>query len=172
MGLERSTEKTKGLASAIGAIVAGLAFFGGPEVASASETYPGILDDTYETACPRPLTRCLICHTTAAGGEETANRPFAVTLREYGLSEGKAGRKLAMALAALPDDRDSDGDGAADRDELAVCMNPSGGELSDGPGFGCAPQLAPHPGAGLVCWLTSVTLGVLFLVARRPRSPR
>ena len=102
-----------------------------------SENYPGIIERHTGVECPRPLTRCLICHDTAAGGEETANQVFADTLRALGLSGGKAPRELAAALEDLPDDQDSDGDGTPDQEEIAACMNPSGGELSEGPGYGC-----------------------------------
>ena len=125
--------------------------------AVASENYPAILDRQLGVECPRPLSRCRICHDTAAGGEGTANQPFALALKhDYGLSGGKAGRELAMALSLIPDDLDTDGDGATDKEELAACMNPSGPELSEGPGFGCVGQLAlgtprtPSPGLALL----------------------
>lgn len=102
-----------------------------------SENYPGIIERHTGVECPRPLTRCLICHDTAAGGEETANEVFADTLRDLGLSGGKAPRELASALEDLPADQDSDGDGVSDQEEIAACNNPSGGELSEGPGYGC-----------------------------------
>jgi hypothetical protein len=122
------------------ALCAGLALSG---YAAASENYPGIIETHTGVDCPRPLTRCLICHDTAAGGEETANQPFAVALVEsYGLPGGKAGRELAAALDAVPDDVDTDSDGTPDQEELARCGNPSGEELSEGPGYGCNANLA------------------------------
>lgn len=108
-----------------------------------SENYPGIVDRHAGVECPRPLSRCLICHDTAAGGEATANQPFAVALMEsYGLSGGKAGRELAAALELLPEDVDTDADGTPDQVELARCGNPSGEELGEGPGYGCNGSLA------------------------------
>lgn len=144
--------------------LAGVIPYGLGRPASASPNYPAILDRQEGVDCPRPLTRCLICHDTAAGGEGTANRPFARALVEdYGLSGGKAGRELAMAIERLPDDVDTDGDGTPDQEELALCMNPSGGELSEGPGFGCslrvlAQQERPEPSAP---WLLVPALLVL-----------
>jgi hypothetical protein len=124
-------------------IALGVAALSAVRLAGASENYPAILDRQLGVECPRPLSRCRICHDTAAGGEGTANQPFALALkRDYGLSGGKAGRELALALGRLPEDLDTDADGATDKEELASCMNPSGPELSEGPGFGCAGQLA------------------------------
>ena len=135
----------------------------------ASENYPAIVDRRVEVECPNPLSRCLICHTTAAGGEGTANQRFAVTLRDYGLDSGKAGRELAMALQELSEISDSDGDGATDLEELAACMNPSGAELGAGPGFGCngarmatargERRGAPAGAAWLIALLALVLLG-------------
>jgi hypothetical protein len=115
--------------------------------ALASPNYPGILDSYSGVECPRPLTRCLICHVTAAAGEGTAKQPFAQMLIDTYDLKGKSGRALAAALDELPADRDTDGDGAPDLEELAECHNPSGEELSQGPGFGCsaAPSLRPGP---------------------------
>jgi hypothetical protein len=75
---------------------------------------------------------------------------------DYGLSGGKAGRELAMAIEQLSDDVDTDADGVPDQEELARCMNPSGGELSEGPGFGC--QLG-NGGAPLP-WLAAVVMAL------------
>lgn len=142
--------------------------------AAGSENYPAILDRQKGVECPRPLTRCLICHDTAAGGEETANRPFALALKsDYGLSGGKAGRELAMAIQTLPDDVDTDLDGTPDQEELAACMNPSGEELSEGPGFGCNVTLGRSGAAhGLPLGLGGC-FAVLFWLTRalggRPR---
>ena len=143
--------------------------------ALASPNYPDTIDEVKGTHCPRPTTRCLICHLTAAGGEGTAKRPFAITLQDYGLTKGKSARQLTAALEALPDDVDSDGDGAPDQAELAACMNPSGEELSDGPGFGCGAQLSPQsrqPDGLLLCCALSATVAVLGLArAGSRRSP-
>jgi len=136
--------------------------------ARASENYPAILDRQLGVECPRPIARCRICHDSAAGGEGTANQLFALTLKmDYGLSGGKAGRELAMALQMLPAELDTDGDGAPDKEELMSCMNPSGPELSEGPGFGCVGQLAPaSPHTSLSGSLAVLSLGLSWVLMR------
>jgi hypothetical protein len=89
-------------------------------------------------------------------------------LRDYGLTEGKAGRELNVALDALPDSVDSDLDGASDQVELSLCMNPSGEELSEGPGFGCGAQLSPGAGApGTRLGWFWCALGLVLVLKRR-----
>lgn len=113
--------------------------------AHATPEYPLILDATFGTQCPNPNSRCVICHTSSRGGQSTAVRPFAVTLRPYGLNRGRDGGALQQALAALPDTTDSDEDGAPDKDELMMCGNPSGSDLGIGPEYGCdGAQLVPR----------------------------
>jgi hypothetical protein len=139
-----------------------------PATARASENYPAILDRQLGVECPRPLSRCRICHDTAAGGEGSANQRFAVALTtSYGLSGGKVGRELAMALQQLPEDLDTDEDGVPDKEELSACMNPSGPELSEGPGYGCVAQLSPagrqRDASGSLALLS---LGLCWLLVR------
>jgi hypothetical protein len=136
--------------------------------ARATPEYPIVLDATFGTSCPQ-LSRCLICHTSAKGGQSTAVQPFAKTLRGYGLARGHDGAALQAALAALPATTDSDGDMTPDKDELMVCGNPSGDDLGDGPEYGC-------DGAHLVARLPDdapfgiIGLLVAGLIVRR-RSP-
>jgi hypothetical protein len=112
-------------------------------VASATPEYPLVVDSVIGvdpaigTNCPNPLSRCLICHTTARGGQGTAEQPFAVSLRPYGLNHGNDDNALRTALMRLPDDTDSDGDGVPDKQELKECGNPSGQDLGAGPVYGC-----------------------------------
>jgi hypothetical protein len=136
--------------------------------ARASENYPAIVDRQLGVECPRPIARCRICHDSAAGGEGTANQLFALTLKmDYGLSGGKAGRELAAALQMLPDELDTDGDGTPDKEELMTCMNPSGPELSEGPGFGCVGQLVPAaPRTGVSGSLAGLSVGLSWLLMR------
>jgi hypothetical protein len=140
--------------------------------AQASPNYPDIIDMQLGTDCASP-TRCLICHISAAGGEGTAKKPFAVTLQSYGLTKGKSGRQLVMALMGLPDDVDSDGDGTTDKEELLACQNPSGAEISEGPGFGCGAELvAPPRSPDGPLMLVSLTASATLLgLARLSRSP-
>jgi hypothetical protein len=136
--------------------------------ALATPEYPAVIDATFGTDCPQ-LSRCLICHTSAKGGQSTAVQPFAKALRPYGLARGHDGGALQAALMALPATTDSDGDGVPDKDELMVCGNPSGDDLGDGPSYGC-------DGAHLAARLPDdAPLGIIALLAAglivRRRSP-
>lgn len=142
-----------------------------PSAALATPEYPGVIDGALQLPepCPRPLSRCLICHTTARGGQRTAEQLFAITLRDYGFTRGNEGVALQNALAMLPEDTDSDGDGDFDKDELRACGNPSGEELGIGPEYGC-------DGAHLARELPSnaplmlIALGVAGVIVRRRRG--
>jgi hypothetical protein len=137
--------------------------------ARATPEYPLILDATFGTECPNPNSRCVICHTSSRGGQATAVRPFAVTLRGFGLNRGRDGGALQQALIALPDATDSDEDGAPDKEELMLCGNPSGADLGVGPEYGC-------DGAHLVARLPSdaplalIALLVAGAIVRRRRA--
>jgi hypothetical protein len=151
------------------AFAAGWVCFGAASLARATPEYPFVLDAALETSCPRPLSRCLICHTTARGGQRTAVQPFAESLRDYGLTRGGDGTALQSALLALPDETDSDEDGVTDKDELVDCGNPSGEELGIGPEYGCdGAHLARV--ARSEAPLVLVALGVAGLVLRRRRA--
>jgi hypothetical protein len=141
-------------------------------LAAASDTYPGVIDRHFAGNCAEQVTRCLICHDTAAGGEETANQPFADTLRSLGLSGGKSNRDLATALDGLPEDLDTDADGVPDQEELKSCGNPSGEELSEGPGYGCngahlARRAPPRGATGLPAVSALVALVLVLRLRRR-----
>jgi hypothetical protein len=136
--------------------------------ANATPEYPLVLDATYGTECPQ-LSRCLICHTSARGGQSTAVQPFAETLGRYGLNRGRDAAALQTALAALPDTTDSDRDGAPDEMELMLCGNPSGEELGTGPQYGCdGAQLVPGSASDAAFGL--MALLAAGVVARR-RAP-
>lgn len=141
-----------------------------PATALATPDYPVALDLIVGTSCPLPNSRCLICHTTSRGGQGTAVQLFARELRQYGLDRGRDAAALQAALMALPDDWDSDGDGIADKDELAVCGNPSGEELGTGPQYGCdGARLAPDLGAErpLIALISALIVACCVLVRRR-----
>ena len=70
--------------------------------ARATPEYPLVLDATFGTSCPNPNSRCVICHTSSRGGQATAVRPFANTLRPLGLNRGRDPGALQAALAKLP----------------------------------------------------------------------
>lgn len=121
-----------------------LALFAG--VARATPEYPLVIDMAFMTNCPNPNTRCVICHTSARGGQATAVRPFAQTLQDFGLNRGRDAALLQQALARLPPTTDSDDDGASDIEELMTCGNPSGEDLGAGPEYGCdGARLVPPP---------------------------
>ena len=148
------------VAAALGALA-----LAGASEARATPEYPLVLDATYGTECPQ-LTRCLICHTTAKGGQSTAVQPFARTLGRYGFNRGHDSGALQAALAALPDTTDSDNDGFPDVQELMMCGNPSGEDLGSGPQYGCdgaqlVPRSASDVGFGVVALLAA------GLIARR-----
>jgi hypothetical protein len=109
----------------------------GARVAEATPQYPGAIDTELMVSCPDPLSRCLICHTTAAGGK-TAFQLFALTLKDNGFyrPNDPTGLRNTIRLIDLAD-LDSDDDGMTDIDELRVCRNPSGEEFDSGPEYGC-----------------------------------
>jgi len=113
--------------------------------AHATPEYPLVLDSVEMTDCGEPAARCLICHTTARGGQGTAAQPFALELRRLGLNHGHDPNLLRSVLARLADSTDSDKDGLPDKQELSECGNPSGEDLAGGPVYGCdGAQLAPQ----------------------------
>ena len=116
--------------------------------ASATPEYPGVIDATVGMPCGEPASRCLICHTTARGGQGTAEQPFVRHLRTLGLTHGHDPSALRNAINLLDENWDSDGDMDPDKKELRECGNPSGDDLGAGPEYGCdGAQLVP-PAAG------------------------
>jgi hypothetical protein len=140
--------------------------------AHATPEYPLVLDMTFDTSCPNPNSRCVICHTSARGGQATAVRPFAQTLRRYGLNRGRDAGLLQQALMQLPDTTDSDDDGTPDTEELTLCGNPSGGDLGAGPEYGCdgARLVARSASSPSDAPLALVALFVAGLIVRRSRA--
>lgn len=144
-------------------------------LARATPQYPGAIDAELATSCPDPLSRCLICHTTAAGGK-TAFQPFALTLQANGFyrPNDPNGLRTTLRLLALPaNNPDSDEDGVTDLDELRQCRNPSGGEFDSVPEYGCdGARVAPPTdrwGAA-----AALLLGVILSagLVRRTRAER
>lgn len=139
--------------------------------ASATPEYPLVIDTNYGTQCPNPNSRCVICHTSSRGGQATAVRPFAQTLRQYGLNRGRDSAALLAALAALPGTTDSDDDGTPDEQELMMCGNPSGDELGLGPEYGCdGAHLTRHVPSDAP--LGVISLLIAGLIVRRRRAIR
>jgi hypothetical protein len=141
--------------------------------AAATPEYPLVIDSTLDVSCPRPNSRCLICHTTSRGGQGTAVQPFARTLYDYGLVRGRDTQGLERALFRLGEATDdSDADGVFDEDELRLCGNPSGEELGIGPEYGCdGAHLARNANSDLPFVLAAVTVAGLLLRTRSLRLP-
>ncbi|HEU4406569.1 MAG TPA: hypothetical protein VFS43_14985 [Polyangiaceae bacterium] len=148
------------------ALAAALLFTSGS--ASASGGYPTTIASKYGVGAPA----CTLCHTNPSGGAGTAEQPFAVTMKKYGLTGNSATAALEQALEDNTDDSDSDG--TPDVDELQNGGDPnSGGAAVDPAKYGCveqsnsiagarssSPRLASLAVAGLVA-------GFLFLRRRR-----
>lgn len=154
-------------------VVAGV--LGLTSLARATPQYPGAIDAELMVPCPDPLSRCLICHTTAAGGK-TAFQPFALTLRanNFYRANDPNGLRATLRLLALPaNNPDSDDDGVSDIDELRQCRNPSGGEFDSVPEYGCdGARVAPPPdrwGVAAALLLGTMLSGALVRRARRAR---
>lgn len=112
--------------------------------ARATPEYPLVIDATLGVSCGEPGSRCLICHTTARGGQGTAEQPFVRHMRTLGLTHGHDASALRNALNLLDENWDSDGDMEPDKQELRDCGNPSGDDLGAGPEYGCdGAQLIP-----------------------------
>jgi hypothetical protein len=110
----------------------------------------------------------LICHTTARGGEGTAEQAFALQLGDLGLNRGNDSGTLRNALNQLSETTDSDGDGTPDKTELRACGNPSGDALGAGPEYGCdGAQLVPVTGQPPAWALLAVSMAVLLVRGAR-----
>lgn len=147
-------------------------------LALATPEYPSVIDaalsDGVNTVrCSNPQSRCLICHTTARGGEGTAEQVFALRLGDSGLNRGNDSGTLRAALNQVSETEDSDGDGTPDKTELRACGNPSGDSLGAGPEYGCdGAQLVPVTGqpSGALGLLAAGVAALLVRLGRRGRS--
>ncbi len=122
--------------------------------ALASGNYPAEVATFTEMSC---TPTCLLCHTTASGGGGTANQPFALALKDRGLTGGGDTDALTTALAALEADAvDSDGDGTTDVEGLRAGLDPNdgvafcGSDVVDAPTYGCFQHARAGTGVGLV----------------------
>jgi len=142
-------------------------------LARATPEYPSVIDATLGVSCGPPAARCLICHTTARGGEGTAEQPFVRHLRLFNFNHGHDPASLRNALNRLDELYDSDEDGEPDKQELRGCGNPSGDDLGSGPTYGCdGAQLAPPAAsaAGQNPALAALALALAALLVKRGRG--
>lgn len=99
--------------------------------ALASPEYPGTVKVKLGLVT---IPQCTLCHATNAGGAGTANRPFADSARDLGLSGGSDTTQLEGVLDAMQAaGTDSDMDGTPDIEELTNGRNPN---VADGTGGG------------------------------------
>jgi len=143
----------------------------GVESAQAKDEFPGQIErDVPGVNYPVP---CGVCHIKGNTGGSTPIMPFAMSLRDRGLSGDSASLSTALSRLAA-DATDSDGDGVGDIDELKAGTDPNSSANADiatvqAPGYGCG-GTAPHgeggPGA-------ASALGLVWLLLRRRRgTPR
>ena len=130
--------------------------------AQATPEYPLVIDATLNVDCGEPRARCLICHTTARGGQGTAEQVFP---RRLNLTRGHEPTTLRRLISDLREDQDADGDTVPDKEELRNCGNPSGDELGSGPEYGCDGAELAAPG-GHDPALGVLALGLAALLVR------
>jgi hypothetical protein len=132
--------------------------------ARALPEYPAELQRAADTPC---LPHCNVCHRDDNAGSGTVDRPFVLNMQRLGgLGENKA--SIAPAVAELARiQTDSDGDGTADINELAMGDDPNDAYETSlcGPQAGCVAGTRPPPDLGLATPL------LLALGWRRRRRP-
>jgi hypothetical protein len=138
-------------------------------LARASGNFPGELQTWADTPC---TPSCIVCHATAAGGGGTATQPFAMALKERGLSGGGDSAALTNALDALEADAvDSNEDGTPDTEQLRAGVNPNDGAafcgdtVADTPKYGCFQTVR-----GTLSPLALLALGAVLALRRRAPS--
>jgi hypothetical protein len=155
--------------------------------ASASEPYPGKIQETLGLEC---APACTICHRDLLGGRNTVTQPFGKAIRGTAFLECCNPDLIPDALGALSSGSctpspggvpqqgncDSDGDGVTDIDELIAGRdpNPGGVEFCAGPKYGCGAHIAPAESR--IDWfsllMAGATAAVLVRKVRRSRKPR
>ncbi|HEY2406601.1 MAG TPA: thrombospondin type 3 repeat-containing protein [Polyangiaceae bacterium] len=131
-----------------------LAVLGWSRGAHAKRQYPAMIAKDLALAY---LVPCSTCHLKGNVGAGTAGTPFALSLRDRGLSGEES--TLTSALSRLEaDDVDSDGDGIPDVTELRSGSDPNSSANASivnaqEPGYGCggsAPRGTPDAGKAFV----------------------
>ncbi|QQR91134.1 MAG: hypothetical protein IPJ88_05215 [Myxococcales bacterium] len=137
----------------------------------ATPNFPGViqndLDLPYEP-------ECALCHGHGEGGGDTANTPFALTLKSRGMVPYNT-YSLTSALDSIAQDEvDTAGDGTPDIEDLQAGSDPSvpqdGGELPPSPElpeYGCS---VSHPQTPLPSELFYTLPLLALLLIRRKKS--
>ncbi len=166
----------RALSSWLGAM-SGLLALTFTSLASASDSYPGALQEALDMSCPPP---CTVCHADSSGGlgtvyVEDGGRAFGEAMMEIGLLEAKKPGMLREALELLEQAGvDSDGDGVTDVAALRAGLDPNAGGSVCGPTYGCGASVAPRrpsssPDALALGAAACVALTLLRLRKRRAR---
>jgi hypothetical protein len=141
--------------------------------ARASESYPEAIERALGTPCP---PACTTCHTSASGGELTANTPFGISARRAGLHCCDTSELFDVLATMESNGTDSDMDGTPDIEELRAGTDPNAleGKLEcyvPPEEEGCAIRRAPAHGrdGSLSAFATVVALVTLGRVRRRAR---
>ena len=153
---------------AIPVLLAVTAFAGCIADAQAKDEFPSEIERdvagvSYEVPCG-------VCHIKGNTGGSTPIMPFALALRDRGLSGDRVSLSTALAKLAA-DGTDSDGDGVGDIDELKAGTDPNSSSNADiatvqAPGYGCG-GTAPHGGGGPDA---AAAFGLAWLLLQRRQS--
>lgn len=148
-------------------------------VCAASPVYPGTVKRTLGL---QKIPQCTLCHQSLAGGTGTAVQPFALAVRERGLTGLSNIQKLQEVLAQLETEAvDTDGDGVGDIAELKAGTNPN--PQAAAPDGGTPKELPPSTQAGgssgmggAGTWIVLAVAGaaialVAVLLLTRKKSP-
>jgi hypothetical protein len=147
------------------------------KTARASESYPEAIERALGTPCP---PACTTCHTSASGGELTANTPVGISSRRAGLKCCDTSGLFDVLATLEANGTDSDTDGTPDIEELRAGTDPNAleGKLKcyvppEEEGCSIARSLGPAQARSrwaLGCFFAVVALGRLRRRARSRQS--
>lgn len=141
--------------------------------ASASEIYPGHIQEKLGSEC---APSCTLCHDTMKGGAGTVHKPFGLAMRNAGLGIASLPQLDAALLKLQTDGTNSDSEPTPDIQEIQMGDDPNtaGGELCIGPKYGCGASTITRAAskrgldpAATVAGSLIVGLGLLLLRRRR-----